>query len=228
MRTIAQFAIRDADAGIAGPGGDADSQVDLGGRPSFGGARSVSGPGTIAGASSLRNVEPAPRILEQRELEQQFEIPPGAGGYPQQQQQYPHHHPPHSPVGVAVEMPADNEKAVLGPGGPTSPVVGRPSSARSPPPPSSAHAYTLPSYDQFEPVSGVSDDGPPPPVGPKPAAAPQIRLPGVDGRESLDDTWGQRPESQGGGGVADEDDDWAKDANMYMNLAGSLERKEEK
>lgn len=59
---------------------------------------------------------------------------------------------------------------------------------------------------------------------------PQIRLPGVDGRESLDD-WDLRPGSggsgvggAGGGGKGDgqEDDDWKADAFMSMNLAGTL------
>jgi hypothetical protein len=52
---------------------------------------------------------------------------------------------------------------------------------------------------------------------------PQIRLPGVDGRESLDD-WDLRPGSGNGsgGGGKEEEDDWTRDAYMSMNLAGTL------
>ncbi|KAL2156574.1 hypothetical protein VTH82DRAFT_1319 [Thermothelomyces myriococcoides] len=53
---------------------------------------------------------------------------------------------------------------------------------------------------------------------------PQIRLPGVDGRESLDD-WDLRPRSGDGAerkGDGQEEDDWKADAYMSMNLAGTL------
>jgi hypothetical protein len=53
---------------------------------------------------------------------------------------------------------------------------------------------------------------------------PQIRLPGVDGRESLDD-WELRPGSGSGNGSGagkGEEDDWTRDAYMSMNLAGTL------
>lgn len=72
MRTIAQFAIRDTSSGL-GPG-DGEATPD-GHRASYGSFRSSSGAqiGLAAVGSTLRNVEPAPQILEQRELEQQLE-----------------------------------------------------------------------------------------------------------------------------------------------------------
>ncbi|KAK1965879.1 acyl-CoA ligase [Colletotrichum sublineola] len=82
---------------------------------------------------------------------------------------------------------------------------------------STGHGYALPDFDQF----GRDDD--PPPVGAKPSAgqsAPQINLPGVDGRENRD-TWNS---SQQEGGQSDED--WTAQALMHMNLASDLERKE--
>jgi hypothetical protein len=94
-------------------------------------------------------------------------------------------------------------------------------------------------------------DEPPPNVGPKPSSptatgfqshqTPQIRLPGVDGREAFDDWDGGHGETdsrnslpsrqsvyQGGNNATagSADDDWAKDAGMFMNLAGTLGKRE--
>jgi hypothetical protein len=83
------------------------------------------------------------------------------------------------------------------------------------------HEFQLPDFDRF----GTPG---PPAVGPKPGAAPapapaaqsggesqappQIRLPGVDGREDLD-FWGDEK---------GDDDSWERDAIMHMNLMGDL------
>lgn len=64
MRTVAQFAIRDADSGSV-EGGDAAMENH---RASVGSVRSSNAPG----ASSLRNMEHAPQILEQEELDHQM------------------------------------------------------------------------------------------------------------------------------------------------------------
>ncbi|OTB07970.1 hypothetical protein M426DRAFT_71418 [Hypoxylon sp. CI-4A] len=64
MRTVAQFAIRDADAGSV-EGGDGTGENH---RASVGSVRSNNAPG----ASSLRNMEHAPQILEQEELDHQM------------------------------------------------------------------------------------------------------------------------------------------------------------
>ncbi|KAF5500545.1 Uncharacterized protein CGCS363_v006521 [Colletotrichum siamense] len=79
------------------------------------------------------------------------------------------------------------------------------------------HGYDLPDFNQFG-----GDEGPPP-VGAKPGSRagpggppPQINLPGVDGRESMD-LW----KSKDGG----QDDDWTAQALMHMNLASDLEKR---
>ncbi|KAI1143757.1 acetyl-CoA synthetase-like protein [Hypoxylon sp. FL0543] len=65
MRTVAQFAIRDPDSGsIEGGDGAGDNH-----RASVGSVRSSNAPG----ASSLRNMEHAPQILEQEELDHQMD-----------------------------------------------------------------------------------------------------------------------------------------------------------
>lgn len=80
MRTIAQFAIRDT-TGLDGEIGAA-AQDNSQHRASFGSLRH-SQIGLASVGSTLRNVEPAPQILEQRELESQMEhmgaLPPGPG-----------------------------------------------------------------------------------------------------------------------------------------------------
>lgn len=66
MRTVAQFAIRDTNAtALEGAGGTADNAH----RASVGSIRSNNAPG----ASSLRNMEHAPQILEQEELDHQMD-----------------------------------------------------------------------------------------------------------------------------------------------------------
>lgn len=65
MRTVAQFAIRDTDGTVLdGADGSADNH-----RASVGSIRSNNAPG----ASSLRNMEHAPQILEQEELDHQMD-----------------------------------------------------------------------------------------------------------------------------------------------------------
>ncbi|RYC63542.1 hypothetical protein CHU98_g2681 [Xylaria longipes] len=65
MRTVAQFAIRDTNSGASeGTDGPPDSH-----RTSVGSIRS----NNMAGASSLRNMEHTPQILEQEELDQQMD-----------------------------------------------------------------------------------------------------------------------------------------------------------
>ena len=249
MRTVAQFAIKDVDAAGAlsmvvpsGPAaGDAASQgagdVLENHRASQGSFRSSGGyggpiPGT---SSSLRNVEPAPQILEQRELEQQLE------GTTLQS-------PSHLEELGPVEMPADEQAVYETNDGeadgtneqtPTRPQH-KASAVATPP-----QSYALPDFNSFGP-----EDTPPSlrPGGPNRlptgsearlgssggdkgqtptqlyhSSPPQIRLPAIDGRESLDD-W-NRPVSTVHGGA--EEDDWTRDAYMSMNLAGTLARRED-
>ncbi|KAK0630851.1 hypothetical protein B0T17DRAFT_233220 [Bombardia bombarda] len=210
MRTMAQFAIKDMDSsalGLLGTSGSEHPSSEVH-RASMGSFRSSGGPMPGAGTSSLRNVEHAPRILEQRELEQQALdsslTPPPPPGF--------------------VEMPA-NEREVDNDQTPTK-TNALPS-----------HGFELPDFDRF------GSSASPSPVGSKPGssagmryaapapAPPLIRLPGVDGREALDE-WSMRRGSLGGatGGGATgparlvDDDDWSRDAFMSMNLAGTMGR----
>ncbi|TPX13825.1 uncharacterized protein E0L32_005769 [Thyridium curvatum] len=241
MRTIAQFSIRDMDAETAasmeqaGAGGDSASGGGADNRASIGSARSASGgltaqPGT---SSSLRNMEPAPQILEQRELEQQLEnmaaLPPRAG---------------------AVEMSADDMYSGGGGGDHHHQMYPQDNEVT---PTKTRSGY---GYDGMRGYAGYDDgdeEDAPPTVGPKPGSRsglgsagglhqqqqqppPTIHLPSVDGRESLDE-W-QRMGGGGGAGAGaggagaklvgggDDEEDWTRDAIMHMNLAGDLERKE--
>ncbi len=202
MRTMAQFAIKDMDAATAMDQIGSDPAIDAH-RSSLGSLRSSGGgamgalPGT---SSSLRNMEPAPQILEQRELEQQFDVPPLA----------------------IVEMPGDMYSGL--PDNEVTPTKARVSAAAPP------HGYDLLDFDHF------GSEEPPPPVGPKPGLStgheflggrpqpppqqpppqpPQIRLPAIDGRESIDDWTPTQGEAS--------EEDWTRDAIMHMNLAGDLQ-----
>ncbi len=183
LRTMAQFAIRDVDLTAMGDGPVPDEN-----RNSTGSVRSS----TIlaAGASSLRNVETAPRIPEHEEYDARYNtmstIPP----------------PRHSII------PDDQ----------TTPTGYQPT-------------------DDFQPVSradtGVSDYGfmghedatiiseldSTPALRRGSQGAPQIRLPGVDGRESMDLLGGQ---------IDGQDDEaaWTADAIMHMNLANDMDARQ--
>lgn len=189
MRTVAQFAIRDMDP-TALPGEPGGAETGEPNRVSVGSQRSSGVP--AAGSSSLRNVEHAPQILEQEELDQQMgrmaEIPP-------------------------AEMPGDEQ---------------RPYSARAPS--VDAQGFNMQQGRSLvDPQAGYDmgnfssyGEEKPPAVGAKPGApgpgAPQLRLPGVDGRESMDE-WRRS------GGAQDEDD-WTAEAIMHMNLASDMERRQ--
>ncbi len=101
MRTVAQFAIRDMDAASMdqGPGPDGSGSPGDANRASMGSLRNSSGAGLgMLSGTTLRNMEPAPQILEQRELEQQLE---NMASLP--------------PTGLA-EMPADEMRGSSGGG----------------------------------------------------------------------------------------------------------------
>lgn len=120
MRTIAQFAIKDMDSAAAGglPGTSASEQSghhpgsmsdipEIAHRASMASShRSSGGPQQGAGSSSLRNVEPAPQILEQREAEQQAQVLEGLASLSVQSQQQFHNQQQQQ---VPVELPAGND-----------------------------------------------------------------------------------------------------------------------
>lgn len=207
MRTMAQFGIRDPESGL--------SDVTEAMEPRSG-ITSVRNGSVMAG--SLRNSEPAPRILEeQRELERQRI---------QSQNNF---------APLPSELPAQNYNESLG-----SPNDGNGTSVKSDDTPTDTRKnhFELPT-DDYDPEKnnfldsndihvqgyGATDAPqiPPPRVGPKPGA-PQISLPAVEGREG--DLW-SLPSQQPRGGLrvqnnieSDDEDDWQKDAIMHMNLAG--------
>lgn len=190
MRTLAQWAIRDVDPAAMGEGADAP-----GNRASTGSARSLS---AAAGASSLRNVAHAPQILEQEEFEQQMDhianMAPAAGPMD----------PADDPT-TPTAYPAEEAKGL-------EPSASNPAARLSYMNNDGGHGYDIPDFERF----GEGDEAPPA-VGPKPQfstgdgpSTPQIRLPGVDGREPLE-MWA---------GDNKDDDDWSADLTMRMNLAG--------
>jgi hypothetical protein len=212
MRTMAQFGIRDPDSGL--------SDVTEAMEPRSGIA-SVRNGSVMAG--SIRNMEPAPHIVEEQlEPQQQQRVQSQNSFIP-------------LPTGIS-EMPAQNyNEFTIG-----SPNEGNGGSLKSDDTPTDIrkHHFELPT-DSYNPerrsfldsndfqVPGFGPSDPPsapPPVGPKPGAAPQISLPAVEGREG--DLW-SLPSQQSRGGLrvqnnieSDDEDDWKNDAMMHMNLAG--------
>lgn len=215
MRTMAQFGIRDPDSALSDVTETIEPRSHLG---TIGSVRN----GSAAG-SSLRNMEPAPKTIEQREYERQ----------PVQAQ---NNFAP-LPTGIS-EMPAQNyNDSIVG-----SPTTENGASLKSDDTPTDNRKghFELPSTE-FDPETdnfldihvGKFDDTPdfgdaeapnvpPPRVGPKPTGKP-APLPAVEGREG--DLWSLPSQSHGGLRVQnassdDEDDAWKSDAIMHMNLAG--------
>lgn len=219
LRTVAQFSIRDMDASAvgeagAGSGSGSGSGVTVdGNRVSSGSIRSA---GVPVRASSLRNVEHAPQILEQNELDVRMNrmsyMPP----------------PPVVPGPRSSSMVAattDNQAT------PTRYAQSTSSGNHVHRRPSDTHDYfgdDSPSQQQQQQRQNepYQDGQPPPAVGPKPGTSggesqgpPTIRmsLPGVDGREGFD-FWGTAPTEA-------QEADWTADAIMHMNLAGDVQPK---
>ncbi|KAG7291022.1 hypothetical protein NEMBOFW57_001030 [Staphylotrichum longicolle] len=227
-------------------------------RASLGSLRSSSGGAPLAshsgaGSSSLRNVSsppPGPQLQQQQQqqiLDQQRTMEP--------QQYYDLQGTGGARTPGPIEMPAD-EGGVFIPNN-THDNDQTPTKNYAQPPHmgfAGGHGFELPDFDQFGrdeapppvvgPKPGSSGSGTTPGgggFGARPGTgtgiggatmtsqmAPQIRLPGVDGRESLDD-WDLRPGSGGGGvggrggnGENGGEEDWMQDAYMSMNLAGTL------
>ncbi|KAF8863850.1 acetyl-CoA synthetase-like protein [Acephala macrosclerotiorum] len=214
MRTMAQFGIRDPESGLS----DVTETIEP--RSGIASLRNSS-----VMASSLRNMESAPQIIEeQRELERQ-QVGAQNSFVP-------------LPTGIS-EMPAQNyDDSVLG----SSRGENGTQSNKSDDTPTDTrkHHFELP-VDGYDPnkndfnfadsteyniprfATSEPPQAPPPRIGPKPGSAPQINLPAVEGREG--DLW-SLPSQQTRGGLrvqnasSDDDEDWQKDAVMHMNLAG--------
>lgn len=204
MRTMAQFGIRDADAALS----DVTETME----PRSGVASLRNGTPV---ASSLRNVESAPQIVEQHE-------------YERQRRQSQNSFAP-LPTGIS-EMPAQNyDDSIL-----DSPREGNGASMKSDDTPTDTLKHfelpgdnynyennKFPGLGEDFTVPGFETPDPSPPrVGPKPGSSPPMDLPAVEGREG--DLWSLP--SQGGGlrvhNADEENDDWKQDAIMHMNLAG--------
>lgn len=179
MRTMAQFAIRDLDPAALGEEGGDPNRVSTG---------SLRSSVPVPGASSLRNVEPAPQILEQEEPDQQksqayddFDF-----GMPDDQQ---------TPMGIPPRGPV----AALEQAGHQAPGY---------------QTQTFMSELDSIPISRPSED-----ADSSSGSKHQSRLPGVDGRESLD----MYRDAEDGGKVLDDAEEWTANAMMHMNLAGDLD-----
>lgn len=218
MRTLAQFAIRDLDPRAMG---DVAEEAGVSNRHSMLSARSFGGQ---AGASSLRNVEQAPRIMEQEEFEQQMDriadMTPAQEpmGMPDDQQTptgYQLHDGP--PLDVATPQPPPTQQHQHEQQSQHYEPQHRPQEEQQHHhhhQQQGSHDFDLPDFERFGTPA-------PPPAGPKPGsrsgegqAPPQIRLPGVDGRENID-FWGNDNDGDGR-------NSWEADAIMHMNLTGDM------
>jgi hypothetical protein len=205
MRTMAQFGIRDADSGLS-------DVIEMEPRSGIASLRN----GSVM-ASSLRNVEPAPQILEElvgdrHRVQSQSSFVP-------------------LPTGIS-EMPAHNYNDLREENGTSTKSDDTPTDTRH-------RHFELPTDDYDPEKNNISESkdfevpgfetshspqSAPPRVGPKPGANPQIILPAVEGHEG--DIW-SLPSQQPRGGLRvqnidndeGEDDSWKNDAMMHMNLA---------
>ncbi|OAA58635.1 AMP-binding domain protein [Niveomyces insectorum RCEF 264] len=261
---IRDMAALDAGGGGGEPSSSAGGAMDMN-RASLSSMRSSAGNGGMSG--SLRNNNNTdspglgpPQILEQRELEQQHERVDAGNGFQGDGAYFGDHNnggngartPQPGDMG-AVELPGDlgatgadddddyeGEEDVRTPTQKHLGLLG----VRSPPPP-----------------LGTDDDTDrPPTVGPKPprkdsvggraggfgngpqqqqqGVPPQMYLPGVDGRPSMDDEWQLSGGGYGGGNnngsnnnnnnslgaPGQSEDDWTREALMGMNLADDFNR----
>lgn len=198
MRTMAQFGIRDAESALS----DVTETMEPRSRVTSLQAGSVV-------ASSLRNVDTAPQIIEQRELEQRAASQHGSVNIP---------------VGIS-EMPAVNyNESIKGT------EVSESYNDETPTDKGHGFQFELPSnsYDDKSEFLSRNDDAPaefvpevPPPRATQ-ESSPPLKVP----EPHEGDLWSLPSQQRGGLRVqnadvdSDDDDDWKKDAVMHMNLAG--------
>jgi hypothetical protein len=206
MRTMAQFGIRDAESGLS----DVTEAIE---------PRSSMRNSSVMG-SSLRNVEPAPQIIEEREAEQH---------QPATRDSYVP-----APVGVA-EMPAQlydksgagSVHASASTYSDDTPTDKQKAQSELPGDGLGTERGDLPEIpDSSFMVPGLESDEPPPRKPSKPNVRQSVILPAVEGREG--DLWSLPSQQAAGGhkvknseGNDEEDDSWKDDAIMHMNLAAS-------
>lgn len=195
MRTMAQFGIRDPDGGLQDASENMEARTGL--------AASVRNGSVMA--SSLRNVESAPQIVEERERERRMVS---------QSSFVP------LPTGIS-EMPAINyNDSYAG-----SPATTNGSLRNDRTPTEGSSHFELPTHQsgpgsldfQFKiPEFGTAE--------PPPRSTGLQHLPAVEGREN--DVYASLPSQsrglrvQNGGDDDEEDESWKQDAIMHFNLAG--------
>jgi hypothetical protein len=205
MRTMAQFGIRDPESGLS------DVTETMEPRSGMGSIRN----GSVI-ASSLRNVEPAPQIIEEQERERQML----------------HSQNSFAPLPTGIsEMPADNyDNSMLGSPSAHSArrdndetPLGHPQSQYELPSSNfdgSAISFDNPYSDFVVPGFGPNDAAPPN-VGPKPGMGPQPTVPSVQLHDG-NDQWSLPSQQPASGGLRvhnmDDDDDW-KDTILHYNRA---------
>ena len=240
MRTIAQFAIKDADG--------ADSQITEVAEPrsTMGSIRNGS---LLGGPSSLRNVETSPSVAEETKQEPVKDYAPIPTGISEMPADYEN--------SIMDSPPLPNEIACQGDDTPTEkhrlddidtglqPYELDHLNEIDDPPLSSAispgyyqsdgldrHIPAL-KFDEYDPNGNPYGDELPP--EPRYDNKPTLSLPSVTGRESLvpeESIWNppspqDRRQGAGGGGLrvanasSDDEDDWPQEAIMHMNLAGT-------
>lgn len=190
LRTMAQFAIRDVDPAAMGDGPVPDEN-----RNSTGSVRSSAL--LAAGATSLRNVESAPQIPEHEEYNDRFNtmstLPPHHGMV-HEDQATPTGYLPRGSMSTADDFPHDSRRNTA------------------------SDDYGLTAHDTDPTTTFISElDSTPTMNRDSNQSAPQIKLPGVDGRESMDLLDGEKF------GHHDEETEWTADAIMHMNLAGDMD-----
>jgi hypothetical protein len=231
MRTVAQFAIRDLDASVLEPGEGPEAN-----RASTGSLRSLG----AAIPSGMRNVGQAPQILEQEEFTQQMDHmahmePVGYAMTSSDDQPTPTGYYPSGDHGQETASIDNYSQARLSTsnnqGGyqyeqyePAQQHYEQPQEHYEQP----QHFESVPHRKPVEPshmdyreqdeqsLAEPEESSPAPDTPPArrlrlSQGPPQIRLPGVDGREGLD-FWGDD----------EEETDWTTDAMMHMNLTGNL------
>jgi len=215
MRTMAQFGIRDADGGLS----DLTEVVE----PRHSATTSLRNSSVVA--NSLRNIEPASKIVEKREIEQQYETGSLSSDIK---------------AGESAAQPYNESifdsttlKGASTHRSDDTPTEPKPNHFESPITPritltdENINFSTTSTQAQNYPSTFMDDykaSDVPPPVGPKPSSmAPQLpALPAIDSREG--DLWTLPSQRHYGDfklqhPVDEEGDDWRQEALMHMNFA---------
>jgi hypothetical protein len=213
MRTMAQFGIRDPDSVLS----DVNEATET-----RSGAGSLRNSGSVI-ASSLRNIDPAPIIPEQRELEQRHELPASSPLFFAELPAQPYNEPMFGSPTVAA---SDTTKSDDTPTNSRASCFESAANAAVALPNENDNVSSTPVAANYQPPtftsSFESQDGLPPRVGPKPPTkAPQTSAPTLGDLMSLPS---QRPLSGlmlQNNTTDQEEDNWQQEALRHMNLTGT-------